>query len=418
VVGGPERRGRDVPGLTGSSRWIDALDRRPRWVITAYVVVVSPLVFLGPGTDPDTFAVRAAASSIRHGSYELSRPPGAPVHELLVALAGPLGLWAQTALALLAAAVVLGLVLDLARLGAAPRPVLAVLVVASNPYFVIASTSLSDHIWTLAGVLAGIDLAVRRKPGWAGLAFGLAIGTRLVAAVPVVCVIGALALLAIRRREPRAARAAMTTALVAAAVAALAFLPVALTAGSSALENPEAGFPGLRSAAGAWFVKNFVVLGLLGLAFVALAVWRRGSSSPPPSADRARLLVACVAVVVAFESIFVRFPWKNQHLLTAAVAVALLLVLVRGRAVLPIVVLVALQLLWGVVGVRTVVPNTLNDASGGGAFRPALVQGPLLTDIRCRSRALDRALTYEEAIREWGCTNAWWRGSAANPDLP
>ncbi len=54
----------------------------------------------------------------------------------------------------------------------------ATLVVATNPWFWIAATSLGDFVWALGLVLAGAVAAHRDHRIVAGLLFGLSIGCR------------------------------------------------------------------------------------------------------------------------------------------------------------------------------------------------------------------------------------------------
>src|SRR5262249_51128974 len=69
--------GQDETGW--AARFSEWLAVHPR-AIGLFAVPLLPLVFLGYGTDVDTWSVRVSADAIRAGDYVISRPPGAPVH--------------------------------------------------------------------------------------------------------------------------------------------------------------------------------------------------------------------------------------------------------------------------------------------------------------------------------------------------
>lgn len=62
------------------------------WILLLPMMI--PFGFLGYGTDPDTWAVAFNADWMQKtGEYSMSRPPGFPLHEILVACLKPLGGW-------------------------------------------------------------------------------------------------------------------------------------------------------------------------------------------------------------------------------------------------------------------------------------------------------------------------------------
>ena len=117
----------------------------PRWTrlaAAAFVAVLAPLCFLGPGTDLDTGAVLHSGDRIVHGAYVASRAPGAPVHEAIAGvLDWGLGGWAVNLVSLAAALVLCGALWLLLEREGVPRPWLAVALVGASPWFQIASTS-------------------------------------------------------------------------------------------------------------------------------------------------------------------------------------------------------------------------------------------------------------------------------------
>lgn len=72
--------------------WLSRLDRRVAAIGLAVLTLgYLPLTFLGPGTDLDVQNVLRSGRSIIDGSYDASRPPGAPVFESVVGVLDAIG---------------------------------------------------------------------------------------------------------------------------------------------------------------------------------------------------------------------------------------------------------------------------------------------------------------------------------------
>ena len=136
---------------------------RPGPVVGACVLVYLPFALLGYGTDLDVANVlRAGRSWVDEGSYDMSRGPGAAVHELGVGVLDRLGGSVLVNLASVGfAALALWSVFVLVQRDGGRWPEWSVLVLASNPWFWIAATSLGDFVWALGLLLAGAVFAGR-----------------------------------------------------------------------------------------------------------------------------------------------------------------------------------------------------------------------------------------------------------------
>ena len=143
-------------------------------------LVYLPFTLLGYGTDIDVANVlRAGHAWLDDGDYELSRGPGAAVHELATAALDEIGGTVAVNLASVGFAVLaLWSVLALCRRDGSRWGAWVVVVLATNPWFWIAATSLGDFMWALGLVLAGALAAQRDRRVAAGLLFGLSIGCR------------------------------------------------------------------------------------------------------------------------------------------------------------------------------------------------------------------------------------------------
>ena len=159
--------------------------RSPVQVALLAGLLYVPFVGLGYGTDIDITNIRRAGARILDGEYRVSRPPGAFPHELVTGvldrIGGPTAVAIGSAVAAVCALVLLARIVDDAYGARAGR--IAVAVVATQPWFWVAATSLGDYPYTLALVLLGVALARRDARVGAGLAFGLAIGFRSTSAL-------------------------------------------------------------------------------------------------------------------------------------------------------------------------------------------------------------------------------------------
>ena len=208
--------------------------RRERWAgwslpILGLVVLASRLPWIGAGygADPDAARVVLAARSIAAtGRYGVSRFPGYPVYEYLVALT-PAGTSPPvsnglTALASVAATLFFVLILRHFRVRHAA---LLGLGFAMTPVVYINSTCTMDYLFSLAFVLAATWLVLTDRTVLAGVALGVAVGCRITAGAMLVPL--SLWIVLRFREEPReVVRRVVLFGAVTLALAALCFAPV------------------------------------------------------------------------------------------------------------------------------------------------------------------------------------------------
>jgi hypothetical protein len=355
---------------------------RGHLVVLGCVLVYLPFTLLGYGTDIDVANVlRTGGGVVSDGDYDVSRRPGAVVNEVGTGLLDAVGGSVAVNLAGVAmAALALWSVHRLVQDDGARWPGWATLLIAANPWFWLAATSLGDFVWALALALGGAAAANRDRRMLAGVLFGLAVGARL----STVLVVGAW-LLAERlgdRAQRPPWRASIVTAGTFALVGAACFVPPWIDAGHSLdFLGHQPPSPGFAIDLGRWAVKNAAVIGvpagivfLLGIrrGFGALARWR------------ASVVVRfAVVTVLASELLFLRFPWKPVHLLPVVAGVALLVGASPAVKQRWLVALVVAQLVGGVVGTTIGEPDVPHHARGGRVV-VHLTDGPLLNDVRCR----------------------------------
>ena len=291
------------------------LDRgRDAWLLAGVAAAYLPGLWLGFGADDDAYRlVRAGRHLVGTGVYEMSRTPGYPVVEaatgVLDALGGSLATNAGTlAMALVAVASLLGIA---RRLGVPHARALAAAFALQPLMWANASVTM-DHVWALGFVLAGWRALLGGRGAWAGVLLGLAVGSRLTAALAVAAVLGHALATGDRRAALQAGAVAGVVAAACVALPAweagwtLAFLQPAW------LDDPAVWTPAMRL--GRWGYKSVYVWGLFAaaglLATAALAVAERARLRP-----QAALLGLVAAVVVLYHALYLRYPLDRTYLL-------------------------------------------------------------------------------------------------------
>jgi len=365
----------------GQPRTPGRIDRPGIWLAIGGAVYL-PFVLLGFGTDIDVPNVlRSGRAFVDDGRYEMSRGPGTVVHEVATGVLDRLGGSVLVNLSSLGFALVcLWCIHALLQTDGARWPTLAMLVLATNPWFWIAATSLGDFTWALGFVLAGAVVSQRGHAVAAGVLFGLALGCRASSVLLV------LAWLVAQRTgdatdRPRLAET-VRTMVVMGVVGLLCFVPPWLAADRTAqfLDN-ELDLAGFGAHLGRWATKNVAVSGVLA-GVVLLSGWR-GLAGGLRRWSSSVVVRFAVVMLVLTELLFLRFPFKPLHLLPAVAAVALLVGASPALTRRWIALLLVAQLVAGVVGTTIASPDVVDGASTG-RLQLGLTAGVVLTDVRCR----------------------------------
>jgi hypothetical protein len=400
----------------------------PRTLAVLAGVLYLPFVGLGYGTDIDITNIRRSGETILAGDYRYSRPPGAFPHEAITGVLDRLGGHALVNLGSVVAAVIVLVTLAhlVERRHGARAGRIAVAVVATQPWFWVAATSLGDYAYALAALLLGIDAAQRDRRLLAGIAFGTAVGFRsatalLVAAYLLAEVTGG----SIDDEEGSTGpartdrwRAVAVTGAVAGVLGAAWFVPSWLSVGRTArfLENQlRAG--DLFVMVGRWGVKNLAFLGVLTL---VLLLARLPVLVAALGRFRELVLIRfAVYAAVVTELLYLRFPWKPVHLLPVAVCLAILVALSPRTTNRFVVALVASQVVLAFVSVSVARPDVV-DAATSGRLAPSITSGVVLNDIDCRLDPpfdgtwpdLDTPAADYAGVRIFQCQARSWRAGA------
>lgn len=383
-------------------------------------VLLSRLPFLGPGAGNDNdgwFLVNAAREIAATGRYTTSRFPGYPVQEWLaswVARAGG-GPEAMNALSALAAAGATFALLRLLRQLGARDAVLAALAFAFVPAAYIASVSAMDYLFAVAFILAACHARLSGRAWWAGVWFGLAIGTRLTSVVVLPALLVLPPPVSARRKG---ARGWLGEAAIAALIGAACYLPAygrygwrflqfvdPLRTGSTAfdfvtgyLHLDRLPFPPSlvvgQATALLWGVPGTLLL----VAAFAAALWRRPAPEARALPQLAPRTALAAGLAVALElTLYLRLPHDEGYLLPAVPFILLLAAATVPRAwfraacvgilVSPFV--LGVDVVPPKKGVAPATRSPLAISRAAGAYAVVLdpLRGPLLQDHDKRVRA-------------------------------
>ncbi len=149
-------------------------------ILITMVVTRLPLLWNGYGSDPDAWRVANVGYTVwTTGSYEMSRPPGYPLHELisapLVALGGSLLSNTATIVATLI------LIVAFARWAASAtqNPPLATTALAFLPLLWMNSAMTMDYVWSLLFIVLSLSALDRGRTMTSAVFMGIAAGFRL-----------------------------------------------------------------------------------------------------------------------------------------------------------------------------------------------------------------------------------------------
>jgi hypothetical protein len=276
-----------------------------------------PLVFAGYGSDVDTFRVLDAGRNfLATADYVPSRRPGYLVYEMAVFALDKTGGSVLVNLGTLFwALVVIVSFQRICRRHALPNANLLALILVLHPVFWYNATVSMDYIWALGMLLAGFDFLEQGRPGWAGLALGLAVGCRLSSLLVAVLLLAYAWVRSPGKRWPVVMGASLTFLM-----GILAYiLPWdfsewrwsfwKVSAGSSTLWSP-------LMQVGRFVYKNIYFWGLLAVVFGVVMVflamrnirrWSRPETLP--------LAVLCILVFSSIQILFLRFPIQVEYLL-------------------------------------------------------------------------------------------------------
>lgn len=354
-----------------------------RWPQMVATVAYAPFLFLGYGTDVDSYLVIGTARHLRQTlEYLPSRYPGYPVHEFSVLALDALG----GAVLANAGSLVMAIVCLVCfrrlceHFHIEPRAAnLLVLAMALHPSFWLSATTTIDYVWALALLLSGLVVMLERRRFVLGsILWWLAIGTRL----PTVLACGTLYGYCLWTM-PDDRKAILRSAVIPFAGGLLWYVPSYFAAGQSlAFLEPnmvDDKYWSLPMHVGRFGYKHLVFWGVPAFVLlVALAV--RVGVRCRDLVHRESSMHACVlalAMIGIHELLFLKFPIEPEYLLPVIPFVLLIAGLVWGQRRVLLTALVVLVFSANIVSISFARPNVPTKATSA-AFGVWIEPGRLI----------------------------------------
>ena len=347
---------------------ITLMPRFPQWIARHWVIVLAlalylPLAFLGYGSDVDTFRVLDSGRNfLATADYVPSRRPGFLVHEISTFALDQLGgsLLSNLGTLFWAAAGLLSFQ-RICRRYDVPQANLLTLLLMVQPVFWFNATVTGDYVWALGLLLIGFDLLGQERYAWAGLALGLAVGCRITSVVVVVPLL-VFAWFTVPHKRWQVAAGGLFAALLAGAAYILPWDFAEWRPSFWAVSLGSADLWSSQMQLGRYVYKNLYLWGFpaaLFLPVLLVAAVRGFSKWKQPGA--LRLVGLCALVIAGCQALFFRYPIEVEYLLPT-LPFWLLLFGLTVRQKKPLVILLALVMLYNFININIARPDTPSQA--------------------------------------------------------
>lgn len=283
---------------------------RSSWALfTISFLARVPYIFAGYGREEDAWAQALNARLIaQSGQYEVSRLPGHPVYELLLAWLWPINheYWMFNGLSAVASALSVVVFYRILKHVQLNRAFELSLIFSFIPVFFIAGTYTIDYNFALLLILLAWRQLQRGSLWLAGISLGVATGIRISS-------IGFLLPLTMLTWKGNPVRF-LPFWILATATAAFSFLPPYLTYGLDFLDFHKPPFPGWASviykiSIGVWGLPLLLVIAVIKSGWFFRGKLRMNG---PESRVNIRVSVAIVIAWLLCLVVFARLPFKAE----------------------------------------------------------------------------------------------------------
>jgi hypothetical protein len=292
-----------------------------RNLLFAFLIFLTriPFVFAGPGTDEDAWGIALTALNIfQTHTYEVSRFPGFPVHELTSAAfiwGGPVMLNVLTAFMSSIAALMFVCALQEMRFR---FPYLAGLAFAFTCIVFVHSSESIDYMWAMAFIMASFWMLLREKLFLSALLLAFATGCRITS-LAMLLSFGVL-LIDDGQNMKGNIRRMVRYALFTVIFSVIIYSPVLLKYGLSFFTYYDlSGYPSIPKVLYKLSLGVWGVTGILALLFGTLVLFfppanRAGKYLLPRTINEKHVISWLVAMDMTIL-IFVRFPYESGYLI-------------------------------------------------------------------------------------------------------
>jgi hypothetical protein len=359
-----------------------------------FLIASLPLIFLGYGSDGDSYGVLSAGISTWENSIpQMSRHPGYWLYEAMIFCFSKLGGYILTNGATLAASVfVLHRFHSLAVRENVTHAVLLTLCLCLNPWFLIAATSTMDYMWALLFIVLSIEFAIKDKHIIAGVFAGLAAGFRLGS---VFVLLFAFIFSWIKAGIKNSLRGYVLLGCVSIVLIVIFYLPSWLLKEKNfSFLNPHLVFENLnwtpKLYAGRFFYKIIHLFGLPSFVIIA-AIVAYYTLKQKGQINMSRYGIAALGASVGTLILFARYPIEIAYLLPFLFFFLLLLgTYLRGNNRKYLIAILLTTISYSFINLSIAkpnVPNKATDASFGLFVEP----GVLIKDVFDRLKLIDCA---------------------------
>ena len=344
-----------------------------------------PLVFLGYGSEGDTYLVLDTGTSlVENGTYVPSRNPGCLIHEVGTLILRSIGGSVLSNLGtLLMSLVAINSFIYICGYYSVPNCFLVTLIMILHPFYWVNSACTIDYLWALGFSLAGFVFLLQKRFAAAGLLMGLAIGSRSASFISVGCI---LVFLFVSAKEYR--KQLLGSALITGLVGTICYLPSYASAHwTFSFLTPGMGttdFWSLKLRFGRFVYKNIYFWGLqtlVPLAVVFLVALRNRAQFR--NERWFSLSVLCVAMILSYEALFLQVPTKMAILLPTLPFWAILIGIGTSENKAVLLAFIIALVSYNIVNIniaRPDIPNLARNASYGLWME----KGILLRDVSSR----------------------------------
>lgn len=283
-------------------------------LLVSLVILISriPYLFSGYGSEEDAWGLILVARNISlTGIYEVSRLPGHPVQELLLAQMWELPSWLLNLFtALISSISILFFMLTL-RLMSIRNVIPAGIAMAFVPVFYINSTNIMDYTWALSLVIIAMHQVVNRNIVTAAIILGIACGFRITAGAMVIPFAALIYL------QDKSIKKVFILGAVTSMVALICYLPAFYVYGSEFFTYYEY-FPYppflknvYKGTVGAWGLPGMVaVTGAVAVSFLS---WKKMKDEHREK--YMPILIMCALAMLLYTYSFLKIPQKSAFVL-------------------------------------------------------------------------------------------------------
>ncbi len=372
------------------------------WILGFLVIGYGIFALNGYGNDDDTYRMlNTWKILISEGKYVPSRFQGNLIPELTIGLASEIGGFylANFISVVLSVSSLFVFYALLLRITTSLIAALSVLAIASNPFWIIISTTSMDYVYGAFFFISGLFILIKEKPRWAGLLFAAAVSSRLTYA-PMVAI--AFLLYFPYTQEKHNLRSSLIQGFLVFLVASGVFyLPVFFASGMSLsflAIGPDAtgGFIGIIAR---FIYKNIYFWGLPAFVLLIIfftqekSIYQKIATNPFQKVRVEKLLFhGALWCVVYNEIMFFRLPHEYAYLLPLLFSFTYFIATSdRIKKTRYLSFLIGLQLLYGLIFNLDVIQTYQKDPvaktihSDSAKIHASVKEGILIRELNWRS---------------------------------